>query len=236
MLNLMEKYGPPNYSATEFLYAVNRNMTQLNRLMMFGINVDTSKFVVFESVTHLSIGNCDTKELEAMPLSFNKLKSMQLSIQSKKKEPSQSSAEPNSDDETAQPIVKVTQSTIESLHPTVESEKPKNLNIWTKFAGLTQLRFNPSKNYGNIDQDLHEIAEKLINLQDITIYNYENSFSKEGLERFITKCAKLQKLHIIFHYGIVPQREKMTKDLAQQFNKHWKVTQSTGINLIIERN
>lgn len=222
MLNLMEKYGLPNYSATEFLYAVNRNMTQLDRLMMFGINVDTSKLVVFESVTHLSIGHCDTKELEAMPLSFNKLKSMQLSIQSKKKEPSQSSAEPNSDDETAQ--------------PTIESEKPKNLNIWTKFAGLTQLRFNPSKNYGNIDQDLHEIAENLINLQDITIYNYENSFSKEGLERFITKCAKLQKLHIIFHYGIVPQREQMAKDLAQQFHKNWKVTQSTGINLVIERN
>lgn len=235
MLKLMEKYGPPNYSATEFLYAVNRNMTQLDRLMMFGINVDASKVVVFESVTHLSIGNCDTKEFEAMPLSFNKLKSMQLSIQSKKKEQSQSSDVPTRGDEIAQPIVKVTQPTIESLH-TGESEKKENLNIWTKFAGLTQLCFNPSKNYGNIDQDLHEIAEKLINLQDITIYNYANSFSKEGLERFIMKCSKLQKLHIIFYYGIVPQREQMAKDLAQQFRKNWKVTQSTGINLIMERN
>lgn len=185
---MIQKYGRPNYSVTEFLDAVNRNMPQLNGLIVYGVKIDELSSVHFKNVNEFSIGHCDPKNLpKKMPFSFEKLESLQL------------------------------------LEFT-PSDRPTILDCLTNLNELLQLNFNPSRNYGNIDNDLQVIADKMTKLQEMTIHEYENSVGKQAIEQILLKCSTLRKLRIQFFYGIVSQRDKLMKELSDLPSK-WMTTQ-----------
>lgn len=106
----------------------------------------------------------------------------------------------------------------------IPSDRPTILDFLTNLNELLQLNFNPSRNYGNIDNDLQVISEKMTQLQEMTIHEYENSVSKQAIEQLLLKCSTLRKLRIQFFYGIVSQRDKLMKELSDLPSK-WMVTQ-----------
>lgn len=99
------------------------------------------------------------------------------------------------------------------------------LNFVTGTDRLSKLDFNPTRKYGNIDEDLKEIGDKLKNLKEVTITEYNDTFSMDALKQFITNCTGLQKLRIRFHNGIIPKKNKVATEISKSLH-NWSVVKS----------
>lgn len=118
--------------------------------------------------------------------------------------------------------------------------KPEStmLNFIIQMNSLTKLDYNPTRAYGHkIDDDLNKIADKLNQLQDVIIHEYDGTFNSKALKQFVLKCKCLRKLCVRFYYGIVPHRELLTTQMASDL-PDWNVFRSANGNfqyLNIER-
>lgn len=105
------------------------------------------------------------------------------------------------------------------------SSKEVLLNFITGADRLSKLEFSLARSYGNIDEDLKEIADKLKNLKEVTITEYDGTFSIDALKKFISNCTGLEKLRIRFHYGIIPRPNEIAKEISNAL-PNWNVVKS----------
>ncbi|XP_055302473.1 uncharacterized protein LOC129568515 [Sitodiplosis mosellana] len=191
MANLVNDYGGQKYLIIEFLQTVNKNMPQLTQMELYDLEFSTSigtRIVHFENVTDLVICQHESAPLRNIPLSFAKLKDLELFG--------------------------------------FASSKAAVLSFVTGAEHLSKLNFNPDRKYGNIDDELKEIADKLKNLEEIIITEYVDTFSVEALKLLILNCSALRKVRIRFYYGIIPRRNAVAKEISEAL-PDWKVATST---------
>lgn len=106
------------------------------------------------------------------------------------------------------------------------NSKAAVLKFITEADRLSKLNFNPDRKYGNIDNELKEITDKLGNLEEIIITEYIDTFSVTSLKQFILNCNALRKVRIRFYYGIIPRQTEVEKGISEAL-PDWKVFKST---------